>query len=58
MTTASRILASFCSIMLLGAALTSVGCDDDNSVSAVNVTLREFSVTPDSVRNRSIGKPA
>ena len=46
MTTRSKILLSMFSIAL-AAVLTSVACNDADSVSAVNVTLREFSVSPD-----------
>jgi hypothetical protein len=46
MTTRSKILA-YISVSILGSALMGLGCNDADSVSAVNVTLREFSVTPD-----------
>ena len=42
----SKILRPVLSLTLLG-ILTSVGCNDPDEASAVNVTLREFSVTVD-----------
>lgn len=46
MTMRSKILLSMLSVAL-AVVLTSAGCNDADSVSAVNVTLREFSVSPD-----------
>lgn len=46
MRTRSKIV-SLLPIFVLAAGLVEIGCDDDDSISAVNVTLREFSVTPD-----------
>jgi len=43
----SKLLIPALSIPLLGTVLTGVGCNDPDQASAVNVTLREFSVTVD-----------
>ena len=47
MTARSKILFGTLSIASLGAILAGVACNNASSASAVNVTLREFSVTPD-----------
>ena len=47
MTTRSKTAALLFMLFAFGAVMTEVGCSDADSVSAVNVTLREFSVTPD-----------
>ena len=47
MTLRSKVLVSILALSAAGIGLASVGCSDADSVSAVNVTLREFSVTPD-----------
>jgi uncharacterized cupredoxin-like copper-binding protein len=43
----SKVLIPALAIPLLGTVLISAGCSDSDSMSAVNVTLREFSVTVD-----------
>ena len=47
MKTRAKLFIPLLAIPLFGTVLTSVGCNDPDQASAVNVTLREFSVTVD-----------